>query len=340
MNENASTSPQGWERPVSGYSVQPGRPQVDVDAWWALVDRVIDVATSNGWNKAEVARRVGMASGTFSQWFSGKYVGRLDAQNEIVSRWLDAVEDQAGLAAAIPTSPAFLKLKTTIEIMDTLRWAQMAPDFVAVTIAAGMGKSWAGRHYRTVTPHVYMATVSPNTKTVHGMLVELCAALDVQEHNPAKMVRAIGNRLSRIGAGTLLIIDEAQNLTDDAVNQLRHFTDEFQCGIALLGNDEIYSRFMKKADGPSFAQLKSRIGKRLKREKPRLEDLQAYIAAWNVTDPECGKFLIGIGMKGGALRQIDKTMKLASMLAIGAGQTVGLEHIRAAWKNRDVEDLS
>ena len=52
------------------------------------------------------------------------------------------------------------------------------------------------------------------------------------------------------------------------------------------------------------------------------------------------KFLTGIGMKGGALRQIDKTMKLASMVAMGSGQPLSLNHIQAAWKNRDVEDMA
>jgi len=339
MNENTSTSPQGWERPISPPLLQSGRNQTDIDAWWVLVDRVIEVAPNNGWNKAEVSRRAGMASGTFSQWYSGKYAGRLDQQNEIISRWLDAIEDQEGIAASIPLSPSFLKLQTTVEILETLRWSQIAPDLVVITAAAGIGKTAACRHYKATTPHVFMATISPNTKTVHGMLVELCAALDVSEHNPAKFVRAIGNRLSRIGAGTLLIIDEAQNLVDDAVNQLRHFTDEFGCGVALVGNDEIYSRFTKKADGPSYAQLKRRIGKRMRCEKPRMADLNTFIGAWGVTDPDSVKFLTGIGLKGGALGQIDKTMKLASMIAMGRSEPLRLNHIKAAWKNRDVEDM-
>lgn len=339
MNEHLNTSP-AWERPVRGPELKSNRTQVDVEMWWTLVDRVIDVAASNGWSKSEIARRSGMPSGTFSQWFSGSYAGRLDQQNEIIARWLEAIEDQAGFAAAIPISPAFLKLRITNDILDTLRWAQMAPDLVAITIAAGNGKTKACQHYAATTPHVYMSTISPNTKTVHGMLVELCAALDVTEHNPAKFVRAIGNKLQRIGSGTLLIIDEAQNLVDDAINQLRHFVDVHGCGIALVGNDEIYARFTKKTDGPSFAQLKSRLGKRLQRAKPIDADLRAYIAAWNVTDPDSVKLLIGIGQKAGALRQVDKTMKLASMLALGAGEEVGLRHIKAAWQNRDVEDLS
>jgi len=344
MNQIVNTSQikgaPAWERPMSGPDTSlSNRTQQDIEQWWGLVDRVIETATAMGFSKAEVARRIGMAEGTFSQWFSGKYAGRLDTQNKLVAHWLEAVEEAADITAAIPTSPAFLKMRSSMEIMETLAWAQTTADMVMITLNAGMGKTEACRHYCATRPHAYMATMSPHTKTVHGMLVELAAELDVLVHNPAKLTRAIGKRLEHSRGGTLLIIDEAQNLVDEAINQLRHFVDNYRCGVALVGNNEIYGRFAKRSDGPSYAQLKSRLGKRLKREKPRIEDLQAFINAWGVTDPECVKLLVGIGMKGGALRQIDKTMKLAKMLAIGSGSDVTVEHLRAAWKNRDVEDM-
>jgi DNA transposition AAA+ family ATPase len=338
MSEFLNTS--GWEQPNSIPTLRSGCSQADIDQWAILVDRVATIAGQYGWNKAEAARRAGMGNGTFSQWYSGKYNGRMDQQNDIIAKWLAALEEQSNLAAVIPTGPGFLPLRTAKEIMDTLRWAQMCPDLAVITLAAGNGKTMACRHYCSVTPHAYMATISPNTKTVHGMLVELCAALDVQEHNPAKFTRAIGRKLERIGSGTLLIIDEAQNLVDDAINQLRHFVDVNGCGVALVGNDEIYTRFAKKTDGPSFAQLKSRIGKRLKLSKPRPEDLQTYIAAWGVQDADVAKFLVGVGLKGGAIRQIDKTMKLATMQALGAGKPLSIEFVRQAWSNRDVEDMA
>lgn len=146
--------------------------------------------------------------------------------------------------------------------------------------------------------------------------------------------------VSRVGGGSLLIVDEAQNLVDDAINQLRHFSDIHQCGIALVGNEEVYSRFVAQVKGRSYAQLKRRIGKHLKRQKPYAEDIAAFIRAWGVTDPECTRLLTGIGLKGGALGQIDKTMKLASMIALGDNREVGIRDIEAAWKNRDVEDMA
>lgn len=331
-----------WDRPTVGPDATlANRTTTDIDAWWLLIDQIIEIATQQGWTKTDVARRIGMPSGTFSQWFSGKYDGRLDNQNKLVQQWLDGVGDTVGLVASIPTSPAFLMTQSGKEVLETLHWAQVASDMVIVTLAAGMGKTMACRHFAATRPHVFMVTVSPHTKTVHGMLTDLAQELDVMVHNPARLTRAIGKRLERSGDGTLLIVDEAQNLNDDAVNQLRHFVDIHRCGVALVGNTEIYGRFARnrddKRDGPSYAQIKRRIGKRLLRSKPTIEDLRMFIGAWGVTDPDAIKFLIGVGNKGGALGQIDKTVKLASMAATGMGETISLKHLQAAWKNRDVE---
>ncbi|PWE52052.1 DNA transposition protein [Metarhizobium album] len=345
MNKHINTSQLGggttWERPIRAPELTSNRTQEDVDLWWQLVDRVIEVATHYRWTKSEVARRLNMPGSTFSQWFSGNLgQGRLDNSNAIVQRWIELVEQNAAFAATIPQSPPYMRLRGSIEVMETLAWAQLCPDLVMITLGAGMTKTTSCEHFAKTNPHVFLATLTESTKTVHGMLTELASELDVQEHNPARLARAIGGRLKRTGAGTLLIVDEGQHANDEAINQLRHFVDVYRCGVAIVGNEEVYRRFSKSKQGPSYAQLKSRVGKRLQRAKPYIEDLQAYIAAWGIEDEGCVKFLTGVGMKGGAFRQIDKTMRMATMLAMAAGDAVALPHIQAAWKNRDVEDIA
>jgi len=344
MNKHVSTTQfngANWDRPLNAPEGD-NKSAEDVKLWWSLIDRVIAAAKAHGWSKAEVTRRSGMKEGTFSQWFSGTYAGRLDGFNLKMQQWLDALEENAAMAATIPASPSYMKLRASIEVLETLTWAQIAPDLVMITLGAGMSKTATCEHFVATRPHAYLATVSESTKTVHGMLTELATQLEVQENNPARLARAIGNKLKRTGSGTLLIVDEGQHLNDEAVNQLRHFVDVYKCGVAIVGNSEVYSRFSKTKQGQSYAQLKSRIGKRLMRDKPYVEDLHAFIAAWQVTDRASVQFLLGIGTKGGAFRQIDKTMRMATMLAIGEGEGSGVElkHIQAAWKNRDVEDMA
>lgn len=341
MSSVATTTP--WDAPSPSEEFLAKHSPADIDTWRLVVARVSEIAQAHGWTKADVARRSGVPDGTLSQVLAGKYIGVLANQIGLLSRWLDSVEESAALAAGIPVSPEFNpRWRVAQEVMETLTWAQLCPDLVMITLAAGMGKTAACRHFVRSRPHAYLATMSEHTRTVHGMLTELAAQLDVQQNNPARLGRAIGARITRAGAGTLLIVDEAQHLNDEALNQLRHFVDVYECGIAIVGNSEVYSRFSKNRDkpGPSYAQLKSRVGKRLQRAAPYVTDIRAYIGAWGVTTPDCVKFLTGIGMKEGAFRQIEKTMKLATMIAAGAEEPLGLKHLQGAWKNRDVEDIA
>ena len=339
MNKHVDTRPySGWEQPEPDAAFIEKHAD-EIDDWRRIREQVAEIAIANGWTKAEVTRRSGMKEGTFSQWFSGSYPGRLDNMNRQMRIWVDAVLEAAAMPA-IPVSPAFVSTRIAGEIAQTLQWAQMTADLVIITVAAGNGKTATCRNYKATHPHVYHATVSPHTKTVHGMLVELAAELEVHENNPAALTRAIGARLGRTGGGSLLIVDEAQNLVDEAINQLRHFSDIYQCGIALVGNEEVYSRFVAQTRGRSYAQLKRRVGKHLRRQKPYAEDIAAFIRAWGIADNDSTRLLTGIGLKGGALGQIDKTMKLASMIAIGEERQVTVRDIEAAWKNRDVEDMA
>lgn len=314
----------------------PGRTPVDIATRRELAARVAEQGENNGWSKAEVARRIGMPDGTFNQWFKGNYQGRFDGHNEKVANWLASVEEIEALAAAIPVSPPFIRTRISDEITDMLASAQMMPTIIMATCEAGMGKTTTAKRFASVTGNVYLATISPHTKTVHGMLSEIAEALDVMQPNASKLVRSIGKRLERRGAGTLLIIDECQNLVDDAINQLRHFTDNYGCGIALLGNTETYSRFNRWSDGPKYGQLRRRIFKRIRRDRPTQEDLHLFIRAWGVTEPEMVQFLTGVGVKPGAFGQVDMTIKLARLTAQGANRPMTLADLKAAWSNRDV----
>ncbi len=88
---------------------------------------------------------------------------------------------------------------------------------------------------------------------------------------------------------------------------LRHFKDEFRCGLAVIGNDEVYNRFKRKSDGATSPQLKRRVSKRVRRKKPQLKDISMILDAWKITDPAVREVLTGIGLKpGGRLARSTK----------------------------------
>lgn len=313
-----------------------------IKAWESLTARVMQVAQANGWNKSNIAKRADVPDATFSQWSSGKYLGTLTNINEKIANWLDALEASQQLSTLLPVSPAYQLTSVGQDVYNTLLYTQISHGFTAVTLPAGSGKTRTAQHFCATRPHAYMATLSPNTKNVHGMLIELASELDVQEYNPARLVRAIGKKLQRVGEGTILIVDEAQNAVPDAINQLRHFVDNYRCGIALLGNEATATAFVRDQTKSvaSRAQVLSRFDKIVKRERDPVGDAKIMINAWGVTEPDCVTFLLGIASKAGALRQIDRTMKGAMLIALGEGEEQPtLKHLKAAWKDRDLGDV-
>ncbi len=339
MKKPINTSPEwNFPTPVPAFVEKHG---AEVERWRKLLSRTINVARENGWTKAEVARRTGVPDGTFSQWTNGNYPGVLANINDSVNNWLDALEESSGIAASLPVSPKFIRTATGSEIFNVLLYSQISAGFTMVVLPSGSGKTTAARHFVNTRPHTWMATVSPHTKTVHGLLVELATELDVHEHNPARLVRAIGRKLQRIGDGTLLIVDEAQNLLPEAINQLRHFVDNYNCGVTLIGNEDTGSAFLKdRGSIASRAQVVTRFDRRLRQERDPAGDALMLIDAWGIAEDDCVKFLSGIATKPGALRNIDRTVRAAAMVALGAGEDLALKHLTAAWRNRDMGDLA
>jgi len=317
---------------------EPDLAPQELDRWRRLTGRIAEISRRYGWSKSECARRADIAIGTLSQYYDGVYNGRYDNVSARVERWLESVEELTEAAARIPQAPGFIDTPTSRELTETLLYAQMMPEMVVVTLGAGMGKTMTATEYCRVRPHAYMVTMRPTTSTVHGMLLELAQALDITERNPAKLDRAIGDKLKRNGRNTLLIVDEAQHLGDNAVNQLRYFLDCYEVGIGLLGNEELYGRFGGSKATPAYAQIHRRIGKRMKRLQPFGGDVEALIDAWAISDEQTRKLARAIGRKPGALSQITKTLQLAGMYAAGEGRDLTAEDVKAAWGNRGGEE--
>jgi len=299
---------------------------------------MIAVARQHKWSKTEVSKRSTIPQVTLWQWFDGTYGGAVTNVSDRVEKWLDATDEMTLAAARVPMAPGFVVTPTAARLTDMLLYAQMMPAMVLGTLAPGMGKTKTAEQYEATHPAVLKVTMRPTTSSVQRMLLTIAEALDVNENNPGDRERGIGKKLKRNGKHTLLIVDEAQHLVDQAVNQLRYLHDEFGVGIALLGNEELYGRFGDSTPKPAYAQLHSRIGMRMKQLQPAAGDVEALVEAWGIADPEVVKLARALGRKPGALRQVSETLKLAGMYAAGEGREIGPKDLHVAIKNRGVED--
>jgi DNA transposition AAA+ family ATPase len=292
--------------------------------------RVMAEMADNDLSQNRVAKEAQISPTALSQFLNGTYQGNYAAVAAKLTAWLNDRLQRNAMSGVMPPAPSWVETPTAKRIYEGLAWAQMGCDIVVGYGGAGLGKSTTARRYQREHANVFIAECTPATASVPTMLQEIGIALDLRDMplHPARLQRAIVDRLR--GTLGLLILDDAQTLTHQALEQVRRLHDRAEIGIVLLGNEQIYTRITGGSRSEAFAPLFSRVGKRIRLSKPRAEDVKALAGAWSITGADEIKVLTEIAAKAGALRSVTKVIRLAFLSAAGAGKKVTAAHLRAA----------
>lgn len=297
----------------------------------------VKVIQDGGTKLSQIATEVGIPYGTFTSWNGGTYAGDNDRIASAAEKWLNSREERARTVAILPASPGFQMTPTAEKILALLNFCHHAPDLGVLAGGAGIGKTTAIEEYQRRAPNVFVITAEPVSRSAHAVLQDLAEVIGVVERSTTRLSRAIQNRLRNTNA--LVIVDEAQHLPTGTLDQLRSLHDRAGCGLVLSGNQTVYSRLAGGNGKPEFAQLFSRVGMKINQDRPTDEDVAVLSKAWGVEGAEEVQLLRVISKKPGALRGVTKTIRLASLVAAGNDQEVGLKHIKAAWNQRGAESL-
>lgn len=276
-----------------------------------------------------VAKEAGISAATLNQWLAGKYQGDNEGIDGKMRLWLEADMARRAAGSAMPVAPGYISTPTSARILGALAYAQMAGDIAIAYGNAGVGKTASCAHYRTSSPNVWIATMTPSTSGVVTALQEICEALGLDASGGA---RAMNKRVERRVRDThgLLIVDESQHLSVQALDEIRSIHDATGIGIAFVGNDGVFARMAGGRNAQQLDRLYSRIGKRLRLQQSSEADIVALIKAWGIVDAKCHATLIAVARGPGALRTLTKTLRLASMYAAAEGRGVCCEDVRAA----------
>lgn len=305
-----------------------------LERWQSATHTIAREAAKHGWKKSEVARRADIAIGTFSGWYDGTYKGRYDTTTAKIENFLKGFQAAFEAAAALPTAPGFVQTRVARELFEMFTYAQALPTMAVATIRAGMGKTQAAKEFQKTRPHVFHVELSPSSQSPHMLKTEIADALGIDGGNAVTLKSKIVNALRRDGFSALLIVDEAQNLTEDCINELRHFRDVAGCGLVLLGNNEVTTPYASSDVRHASPQVSRRIGHRLSIMKPYAEDITAFLDAWQLTDDDLRKVATAVARKPGALGALDETIKAASMIARGQRRSLIADDLRAAYQRR------
>lgn len=289
---------------------------------------------AEGLSWPQIGKQTHVAASTLSLFATGKYSGNNETIAVKVLAYRTRLTSQAEIAAGAPTVPAWYDTPTALRLMSLLRWAQSG-EIVLIVTAPGIGKTRVAERFTAQDPNVWLATMSPSTAGVATMLIEIAEAigLGVIKGSPQQLSRKIREHVR--GKNGLLIIDEGQELTDKAINELRGLHDRTGVGIAMFGNQNVVGQIDGRKS--ALAQISSRFSIRHEQLAAEPGDIDALLDAWRIEDPEQRAFLAKVGALPGALREMTHTIKIAYMAADGAGRQLTLAHLRDALKQRSVK---
>jgi len=285
-------------------------------------------------SQAKTAPKIGIGRAVYSQWLTDKYPGDNEEVEKKVKNWINNLAAAKQISITLPTTPDYFETPSSKKMTAALTYAQMAADVAVIYGGAGVSKSSSISHYQKQNPNVWVVEGTPCSGTLSGFLRSACKTLDLRvvSSGNTRMEEAILSRLKDTNG--LLVVDEAQFLNERAIEMARRLTEMSNIGLALAGNESVYAQLTgNNRRSAEFAQLFSRIGKKVRLTRPTDDDVNAFCTAWGITGKDERKLIHIIAKKPGALRICTKTLRMASMMAKASNSEVSIAHISAAWRD-------
>lgn len=242
------------------------------------IDSLREYITKSGKTQTAVGTELGISSGAVSSFLSGKY----KTPHTLIPKVFALLSMNAKKAVA-PKAPDFAETSISRTVYNTIAYAHLRGVIAVVYGDAGVGKTSTVQEYVKNDSLALLITISPTYSSITGVNELIAAQLGVRERVARRLTAEIVERLK--GSGRVLIVDEAQHLTVRALNHLRCISDESGVGIALVGNEEVYSK-LRGSGKADFAQLFSRVGmrKQVQTRDIRMEDIRSIFGKYELDD--------------------------------------------------------
>lgn len=294
-----------------------------------LINQTKQFLSDTSTSQAKLARETGLNAGALSAYLNGNYQGDVASVEAKLSAYFTK---QNVKATEFVEAPAFIETATARQIFKTLEFAQIANCLATIYGASGVGKTKAIQQFTGRNANVWLVTASPSRSSLSEILYEIALELGINDAPRRKgtLSRLIARKIK--GTEGLLIVDEADHLPYEALEELRIMQEEAGIGLVLVGNDKVYTR-MKGGIHPSheYARLWSRVAKNTSIQKAKKADVQSVAKAWGLeSDENALKVMHSITDTGGGLRILTQTLRLAAMVAKGTGTLITADLIAQA----------
>ncbi|STO71359.1 Mu phage DNA transposition protein B [Avibacterium paragallinarum] len=295
-----------------------------------IIEQIKQIIESGEIAQAALAREVDLSGGALSSFLNGKYKGDNQKIRQVLENWLEQREIKR---SQFISAPDFIETPTAKLIHTIISYAHALGCITTVFGMSGAGKTVAAREYQKRHRNVWLVTASPSRASLAEMLYEIALALGVGEppKRKAALARLIEARMKDTKG--LLIIDEADHLSYETLEELRLIKEACDIGMTLIGNDKVYTRMRGGINqSHDFARLWSRSAKNESIQHCKKEDIVAIANAWQLdtTDKKLISLLAETGKRGGGLRILTQVLRLAWFSANGDNKRLDYDYILAA----------
>jgi len=286
-------------------------------------------------SNVEMARRSGIPTGTLGPFLADKYPGRNDNIARKLLAFKAKVEASKKVNDALPVDPGYFETETSIKFEKLLTLAHTG-RITAIGTGPGTGKTITIREYREARSEVFVATMSPSKRSLVQMITEVQLALGMipRKMRAADASRKVVDRLT--GRNALLVIDEANHLNYESIDELRAWHDATGVGLCLAGNEELVREIQQGKNKDAFARLNSRIARIYTQQTPDPDDVIAFCEGWRIHDPAIREYLstIGTHRDAGGLRECKQLVEIASYIADEDGRGLLLFDLQDVQRTR------
>jgi len=217
-----------------------------------MIQQTKEFLEKNGLSQAQVARSIGMSSGAISQYLKGEYKGNVENFEKKLKDFIknysfkdEKKEDFQIVATA--------DLSITKFIIDE---AVIGNELSVIYGVAGCGKTTAIKEYIKTHPEAILLEAIPGM-SLSSVLKSICqmASITTAYKNSEEMIKDITKEFKR--RETILIIDEAENLTTKTLEAIRRIWDFSSVPTVLVGTNALINNL--KGRNGELLQLYSRI---------------------------------------------------------------------------------
>ena len=239
-------------------------------------------------SQQQISRETGLSTSVISQFLNGSSTGDNEKIAKTIDQYLTVGKERLNTVSSVTFYP---EMHNTVEVLFTCYYAHRHNDLTLVSGAAGAGKTTALHHYEENNAGVIFVTANACTTSATAVLSLICQKLGKQA--PARKAALMNVLVEQLtSSNRLIIIDEADHLSFDALQAVRNLNDLAGVGIVLAGNDKIYRQMLAGRRNYEFDQIRTRIGVRQKVTNDyKVEEMQAIFPKLN---QECTGYLLKV----------------------------------------------